>query len=122
MSVQRAMAMWRDRRASVKALRSSAYAQGYVTGYGPSLHMDRQNDPFGNNYRDRTPFSIPSHQEQLESESKKARAAGVSKRKINKITKTESKAGFGYGREDAAYGVGKPSPFKSVQRYQGKRK
>lgn len=100
------------RREAVKNLHSEAGFAGYHTGYG--VGNDRKGDVFGNN---NGPFSSPNGAQRLEAATAKARNAGVSTRKINKVVGKASKAGFSYGQQDKAFGTGKANKFTSKQRF-----
>lgn len=103
----------KQRRAATQNLHSEAGWSGYHVGYGSAGRgnhtLDRQGDVFGNN---RGSFSMPNHQDRLESATGAARSAGVSERKINKVVGKAKEIGFNYGKEDLAFGSGKPNPFQ----------
>lgn len=101
------------RRSATQQLHSAAGESGYQVGYGSGIRgthtLDRQGDVFGNN---RGSFSMPNHQDRLESATGAARSAGVSERKISKVVGKAKDIGFNYGKQDLAFGAGKPNPFQ----------
>lgn len=89
----------KQRSAAVKNLHSEAGWAGNHLAHG--LQGARQGDPFGNN---NGPFSAPNGPQRIEAAASKARAAGVSERKINKVVNKAHEIGFKQG---------KPNPFSS---------
>lgn len=87
------------KRAAVKNLHSEAGWAGNHLGHG--MQGARQGDPFGSN---NGPFSAPNGTQRIEAATSKARAAGVSERKINKVVNKAHEIGFKQA---------KPNPFSS---------